>query len=68
MNGGEGDRIILAEPTMAHKAEALAFLQEHYDAGETHVHGSNCIEKFTAYEEWLNDEDGSLMERYLVEL
>ena len=44
----------LVFPTMAHKDMVLAYKQEHSDAGEAQISGSNGLMQATNYEGWLD--------------
>jgi len=47
------DRLTFVVPTLAHKAEAWAYRQEHIDNGEQWIHGSGGLHKASNYESWL---------------
>ena len=46
-------KLTLTRPTLAHKAQALAFRQEFFDCGETVINGSELLDQTGSYEEWL---------------
>lgn len=46
------DKLILARPTMDMEAEALAYRQEHFDAGETVINGSELFDQIDDYAVW----------------
>jgi predicted acetyltransferase len=46
-------KLSLVFPTLAHKEAALRFRQEHYDNGETTIHGDGGLDDAESYEKWL---------------
>ena len=48
------DKLTLVRPTLAHKRDALAYKQAHFDAGETVIDGSELLDKMDIYEAWLD--------------
>ena len=46
------DEIILVRPKKDMEIQALAFRQEHFDAGELVINGSELWDKIESYEEW----------------
>lgn len=49
----EKDTIQLIKPTLALKDKALAYRQEHFDAKEKIINGSELFDQIPEYEQWL---------------
>ena len=48
------DKINLVRPSIELKQQALEYRKEHFDFGETVIHGSELFDKIDDYNEWLN--------------
>lgn len=45
--------IRLVRPALAHMEQALAYRQEHFDAGEFIINGSEQLDRIDSYKKWL---------------
>jgi predicted acetyltransferase len=46
--------MVLVFPTMEHKKAALEYRQEHFDKGETLMHGDGGLDSASLYEKWID--------------
>ena len=46
-------RVRLVRPALAHMEQALAYRQEHFDAGEFIINGSELLDRTDSYKKWL---------------